>query len=519
MTHKFITTFILGALCIGAFMVGSLNIAQANKSDVGKVGAHHSPNVTVMLGKAEMINIGGEIADVLVADPSIVDVMAVKSNRLYVVGSNLGDTNIMALNAEGDIIKKINIHVQMDTERLSSMVNELYPSEQVNIKALTDQVVLTGNVSNPETANKIVNLVARYAADAQGVTGGAVDNIVVNMMGVRGEQQVMLRVKIVEASRSALKDLGLELNATGGSFGDAAIGIATATALGLTNPTQLAAGVLSYNSGDLGNVSYLARALEQEGILNTLAEPNLTSISGEQAGFLAGGEFPIPTQLDDNGNLVYEFRPFGVSLNFLPTVMSEDRISLQLTTEVSTATFDRNLQLQGISVPTFNVRRAETTVELPSGGTLMIAGLLQSESISGLSQLPGVGDIPVVGDLVKSDTFTRDESEVVVMITPYLVKPFAQNRSAQAPSPTPVLESAPFMQDSKEPMPIGSYGAIQPVDVVSSEDLGVPRSPFAPERQENQTSEFFADNLRRVYGEKNFNKLPLDSKDLGYVLD
>lgn len=521
-THKFITTFVLGALCIGAFMAGSLSLAQANKSDIGKVGSYNqSSGVTVMLGKAEMINIGGEIADVLVADPSIVDVMAVKSNRLYVVGSNLGDTNIMALNAEGDIIKKINIHVQMDTDRISQVVRELYPNEDVKIKALTDQVVLTGSVSTPEVANKITNLVGHYAQEAGGTGGSSlsIDQIIVNMLGVRGEQQVMLRVKIVEASRNALKDLGLELNAIGGSFGDAAIGLATTAALGLTNPAQLVAGSVGYNSGDLGNVTYLARALEQEGILNTLAEPNLTSISGEQAGFLAGGEFPIPTQLDDNGNLVYEFRPFGVSLNFLPTVMSEDRISLQLTTEVSTATFDRNLQLQGISVPTFNVRRAETTVELPSGGTLMIAGLIQSESISGLSQIPGVGDIPVVGDLVKSDTFNRDESEVVVMITPYLVKPFAQNRSAQAPSPTPVLEPVPFMQDSKEPMPVGNFGAIQPVDVVSSEELIAPRSPYAPERQEDKTSKFFADNLRRVYGEKNFNKLPLDSKDLGYVLD
>lgn len=516
-THKIMTTFILGALCIGAFMVGSLNFAQANKSSVGEINAKRSPDVVVMLGKAEMINIGGDIADVLVADPSIVDVMAVKSNRLYVVGSSLGDTNIMALDANGDVLRKINIHVQMDTDRLSSMVSELYPNEQVEIRALTDQVVLTGHVSNPEMANKIVNLVGRYAADAQGSTGGTPDNIVVNMMGVRGEQQVMLRVKIVEASRSALKDLGLELNAVGGSFGDATLGLATTAALGLTNPAQLAAGAIGYNSGDLGNVTMLARALEQEGILNTLAEPNLTSISGEQAGFLAGGEFPIPTQLDDNGNLVYEFKPFGVSLNFTPIVLSEDRISLQLTTEVSTATFDRNLQLQGISVPTFNVRRAETTVELPSGGTLMIAGLIQSESISGLSQLPGVGDIPVVGDLIKSDTFTRNESEVVVMITPYLVKPFAQNRSAQATVPTPVFEPAPFQQGGKEPM--GSYGALEPIDVISSEGADMPRSPYAPERQENKASVVFRENIKRVYGEKNFNKLDIGSNDFGYMLD
>ncbi len=511
---KNVVVFVVGLLCAGAFMVGSLSIAKADKANIDMLGAERSPNITVMLGKAEMINIGDDIADVLVANPSIVDVMAVKSNRLYVVGSNLGDTNIMALDSNGDIIKKINIHVQMDTERLSSVVNELYPSEDVKIKALTDQVVLTGKVSNPEIANSIVNLVGRYASDAQGTTVNT-DNIVVNMMSVRGEQQVMLRVKIVEVSRSALKDLGLELDSLGGAgIGDLGATFATATSLGLTNPTQLGVASLNYSSGDFGNLNFLARALEQEGILNTLAEPNLTSISGEQAGFLAGGEFPIPTQLDDNGNLVYEFKPFGVSLNFIPTVLSEERISLQLTTEVSNATFDQNLQLQGISVPTFNVRRAETTVELPSGGTLMIAGLIQSESVSGLSQLPGVGDIPVVGDLIKSDTFSRNESEVVVMITPYLVKPFANNRSAQAPSTLPVHTQPTYTQEGVD----GNFGAITPQDVVSY-DGSVTDTPYKPSRQDSKTDEVFTNNLRRVYGDKKIENLPLNANEFGYMLD
>lgn len=498
---------LLSFFCVGAFMIGSLSVAQADKSDIGVLGKQKTPDVTVMLGKAEMINIGGEIADVLVADPSVIDVMAVKSNRLYVVGSSLGDTNIMALDGNGDIIKKINVHVQMDTERLQAMVEELYPNESVDIRALTDQVVLTGDVSNPSVANKIVNLVGRYAADAQGITG-APDTIVVNMMGVRGEQQVMLRVKIVEASRSALRDLGIESGSQGGGAGDVTGSLVTTAALGLSNPAQLGIAALNYASGDFGNLSFLARALEQEGIVNTLAEPNLTSISGEQAGFLAGGEFPIPTQIDENGNLVYEFKPFGVSLNFRPIVMSENRISLQLSTEVSTTSFDQNLQLNGINIPTFNVRRAETTVELPSGGTLMIAGLLQSDSISGLTQIPGIGDVPVVGDLVKSDTFKRNESEVVVMITPYLVQPFGENRAAMAPSrPMPAIPT----HDHESPEM--NYGAMIP------DDTNLPYMPEQPARQESQTSHFFSENIRRVYGENNFNKLNFEGKNLGYMLD
>ena len=504
-----LSIFILAFLCAGAFMLGSLSVANADKANISVLGGQKkTPDVTIMLGKAEMVNIGGEIADVLVANPSVVNVMAVKSDRLYLVGSALGDTNIMALDAEGNVIKKINVNVQMDTERLSEMIKELYPNEQVRIRALTDQVVLTGEVSTPAVSNKIYNLVGHYASEIQELSNIPFDRVIVNMLNVRGEQQVMLRVKIVEASRSALKDLGLEANSlSGGGIGDLGATFATATALGLSAPAQLGTALLNYNSGDFGNLNFLARALEQEGIINTLAKPNLTAISGEQAGFLAGGEFPIPTQIDRNGNLIYEFRPFGVSLNFRPIVMSPERISLQLTTEVSTTSFDQNLQLNGINVPTFNVRRAETNVELPSGGTLMIAGLIKSDSISGLTQLPGVGDIPVVGDLIKSDTFRRSESEVVVMITPYLVQPFARNQAVPAAVPSnPLTDVGPAM----------NYGAM------TSDDTNLPIMPSGPygsERQVSQLGNIFSGNIRRLYAQKAPEDLISESYGFGYVLD
>ncbi len=497
MKNKFSNILIYGFLiisCITAFMMGSMTIASADKSNVAKLGIQKTPDMELTLGKAEMMNIDGDVADVLVADPSIVDVMAIKSNRLYLVGSSLGDTNIMALDDQGNVLKKFNVHVKLDTQQLQSVVEELYPNEPVTIRSLNDQVLLTGDVSTPAVSNKIVDLVSRYTADATGATG--TQSPIVNMMAVRGEQQVMLRVKIVEASRNALKDLGLEANSpNGGGIGQVGATFATSAALGLSNPAQLGIAALNYSSGDFGNLNFLARALEEEGIVNTLAEPNLTAISGEQAGFLAGGEFPIPTEIDRNGNLIYEFRPFGVSLNFRPIVMSENRISLQLTTEVSTTSFDQNLQLNGINVPTFNVRRAETTVELPSGGTLMIAGLLQSDTISGLTQLPGIGDVPVVGDLVKSDTFKRDESEVVVMITPYLVQPFAQNRSV----PKSVSSEA-----TRQNADMGIYGSME--------------APIEPQREINRIQSLFANNIRRVYGSDAPEDL-LSSPHSGYMLD
>lgn len=487
--------------------------ALADKATL--VESEKTPMVDIMLGKAEMVDVGGDVADVLVANPSIVDVMAVKSDRLYMVGTALGDTNIIALDAQGDILKRINVHVQMDVAKLEALIAELHPYEDVKIRALTDQLILTGEVSTPATANSIAGLVAEYAAEVQGENAASIDEVVTNMLTVRGEQQVMLRVKIVEASRSALKDLGLESNTTGSNLGAVGLDFATSSALGLTAPAQLGILGLNYDSGGFGPLNFLVRALEEEGIVNTLAEPNLTSISGEQAGFLAGGEFPIPTQIDRNGNLIYEFRPFGVSLNFRPVVMSESRISLEMTTEVSTTSFDQNLQLNGINVPTFNVRRAQTTVELPSGGTLMIAGLLQSDTVSGLTQLPGIGNIPVVGDLIKSDTFQRDESEVVVMITPYLVQPF--NRNAAKP-----VQAQRQMNDMKGLVDAGSHSAAayQPANRQDEQPATFqPVAMPAPQRQESALKNVFGNTIRRTYGRAVPEDLMQNAGTFGYITD
>ncbi len=547
MNNIFYKTLIV-TFCAVAILAGDLQSAHASKASVGMLSGGKGNGLDIMLGKAEIIKIDGAIKDVLVADPSIVDVMAIKSDRLYIVGSSLGDTNIMALDENGDVLKKINIHVQLDTDRIQAMVNQLYPNEDVKIEALTDQVVLTGEVSNPAVANQITNLVGHYAGEIQELDR-PVDEIIVNMMSVRGAQQVMLRVKIVEVARNALKDLGVGLDSNGGAnIGDLNGALNTNEGLGLTAPVQFANALLNYNSGAFGALNLNINALEQEGIVNTLAEPNLTAISGERAGFLAGGEFPIPTQLDQQGNLVYEFRPFGVSLNFLPTVMSKERISMQLTTEVSTATFERNLQLNGINVPTFNVRRAETTVELPSGGTLMIAGLIRSESISGLSEIPGVKDVPIVGDLIQSDTFQRSETELLVMITPYVVEPFAQAKAVPASNVIPPLSQAPA--------PVQHYGAltktnndmnkpirlqdlpIDPVyvreDEISSNyqksdikmvepvsNVPIPKQRPAQKvtRQTNQTKSVFEENIRKQYGDKAPAGLMESMSGFGYVLN
>ncbi len=517
-----------------------LATAMADKGNLSAVKIDDS--VDIMVGKAELVTIQGNAADILVANPGIVDVMAIKSNQLYMVGNALGETNVMILDENGNMLRRLNIHVRMDTEKLERTIGELYPDESVKIKALKDQLVLTGHVSTPAVSNSITNLAAQYAAEVRGKSAANPDEVVTNMLSVAGEQQVMLKVKIVEASRSALKDLGIETRLDNGDIGNFTAGLGAATALGLSAPAQLGVLALNYSSGSFGPLNFLARALEEEGIVNTLAEPNLTAISGEQAGFLAGGEIPIPTEIDRNGNLIYEFRPFGVSLNFRPIVMSANRISMQMTTEVSNASYSDNLQLQGINVPTFNVRRADTTVELPSGGTLMIAGLLQSDTLSSLTQIPGVGKVPVVGDLLKSDSFRRNESELVVMITPYLVRPFAQNEAAVEPQPVPAKTSAAndggiprlSMSDletlpEEEGMPAprapkpskkpNAVAGMAPSSGLTDQRLmPAKEKPVSPESKK-ALAQTFENNIKRTFGSSRLDSVMKESGSFGYMTD
>lgn len=458
-----ITTQVRG-LCWALFVVaavlmgGTAYDALASKVDLKDsfkfVDAKADHPVYLTLGTAELLTVDGPVSDVLVANPSIVSVSALQSNRLYLVGLNVGDTNLIAIDAQGNIVKRINIHVKYDLKAIQATIDELFPNETVNIRAVHDQIFLTGKVSTPEKASKIANLVGHYVSDLQDQEGET-DQLVSNLLEVRGEQQVMLQVRILEASRSVLKELGVRTNAndTTGAESPTVFGLSpfqsnfggqvntsefNALALGAgdaitlsRDPAATGAALFDSRLNGIGQIGIFVDALEDQDLVNILAEPNLTAVSGQQAGFLAGGEFPIPVGRDQVGNIVIEFRQFGVSLNFRPVVLSEDRINLQLNTEVSSLDFESSIVLADLTVPGLDVRRADTTVEVPSGGSLMIAGLLQSEAIKGMTGLPGISDTPVLGDLVKSNSFQRNETELVVIVTPYIVKPYEQTERAE----------------------------------------------------------------------------------------
>jgi pilus assembly protein CpaC len=406
-------------------------------SSIAGVHASTTPEILKLtLGKAEVFRLPNLVSDIMVANPKIADVSALQMDQLYIVGTTLGDTNIIILDSSGNVLKNLNVNVSIDIDIIENLVRTVFPQEKgVSVHVVGSQVALMGSVSTPSVAQKIAKLVAAHMAEIRKGDASNVDGMIENLLEVRGQQQVTLRVRILEVSRNVLKELGLETttaNATNTSRGFRP-SIDTTSKTGLTkDPFGITSMVFNSGFGTIGDIAVLLNALESDGLTNVLAEPNLTAISGEQAGFLAGGEFPIPAGRDQNGNIIIDYKQFGVSLNFKPIVMSNDRISLQLNTEVSSLDQAAGLTLSDIQIPGLDVRRASTTVEINSGGSLMMAGLLKSSNIKGMSGLPGIKDTPVLGDLVSSKSFQREETELVVIVTPYLVQPYADHTQAQA---------------------------------------------------------------------------------------
>jgi len=307
----FLFSFFMAVMALGWVLSSQGGFAAKDSVAAIHKAAGQAP-LYVPLGKAELISVQGDVADILVADPTIVDVVAVQSNRLYVSGLRVGDTNLIALDAQGDIVKQIDLHVKYDLSAIQALVGELFENEDVTVGSIHDQILLTGTVSNAAVASKITNIVGHYVGDLQDNDRSA-DELVSNLLEVRGEQQVMLQVKIVEAQRSVLKELGVETNAndpnnlaaqnlfdslppssTGGN--GLAASAAGGAGLAFANPSAASFSFLRDSGIDaIGTLGLFINALEEQSLINILAEPNLTTVSGEQAGFLAGGETPVPS--------------------------------------------------------------------------------------------------------------------------------------------------------------------------------------------------------------------------------
>lgn len=365
-----------------------------------------SDQIELEVRQGRLIRLGQPAASVFVADPETADVQAHSATLVYVFGRSAGTTTIFAVDEAENVLFSSAVEVLHPISRITDMIAGLGLGDRVAVQSIDGGIVLTGTVPDPATAEDLRELVAQFIGE---------DEVLLNRLSVDAPTQVNLRVRVAEMSRDVTRLLGIRWDGAL-SFGDFALGLATGRLLDSTN--QLTG---SYTSSDV-NIAGVVDALEREGLVSVLAEPNLTALSGETASFLAGGEFPVPVGTDNN-EVQIEFKEFGVSLAFTPTVMNRKRISLRVRPEVSDLSENGAIQIGELTIPALATRRAETTVELGSGQSFAIGGLISNSLRANIEKLPGLGDLPILGTLFRSSSFRRQESELVIIVTPFLVQP------------------------------------------------------------------------------------------------
>jgi pilus assembly protein CpaC len=381
--------------------------------------------VPLGIGKSIVIDLPRDIKDVLVADPKTANAVVRTSRRAYIIGVTVGQTSVVFFDAEGRQIAALDVAVTRDLNGVRAALRHIFPDGDIRIDGVADGVVLTGSVSNPAEAQQAYDIASRLVGD-----GGKV----VNGIAIRGRDQVLLKVTVAEVQRDIIKQLGIDLAGSVGA-GSTVLNFNTA------NPFSATGGPLSNTFAALRFQSTQAtlRAMERAGVIRTLAEPNLTAISGESATFLAGGEFPIPAGLSCDTSKVppvcqqsIEYKKFGVSLTFTPVVLAEGRISVKVMTEASDLSNENAITLQvpgsnqTLTIPSVRVRRADTTLEVPSGGSLAMAGMIQEQTKQQINGIPGLMQLPVLGQLFRSRDYQNRQTELMVIVTPYIVRAVAQ---------------------------------------------------------------------------------------------
>jgi pilus assembly protein CpaC len=377
--------------------------------------------VPLGVGKSVAIDLPADIKDVLVADPKIANAVVRSARRVYIIGVTVGQTNIFFFDAQGRQIAGFDIAVTRDLNGVRAAFKRIMPDADIHIEGVgADGIVLSGSAASQAEAQKAYDIAARLVGDGTKVVNGIM---------IRGRDQVMLKVTVAEVQRDVIKQLGIDLSGSL-NYGTAVVNFNT------VNPFSATGQALSDTSiaGSFKNVTATLRAMERAGVIRTLAEPNLTAISGETASFLAGGEFPFVkgTSGPPSFTPTVEFKKFGVSLIFTPVVLSEGRISLKVLTEMSELSTEGALSVAGgISIPSLKTRRAETVVEIPSGGSLALAGMIQEQTKQSINGLPGLLRIPILGTLFKSRDYINHNTELMILVTPYVVRAVAQKELAR----------------------------------------------------------------------------------------
>lgn len=396
-------------------------LIQVAASDAG------SRFIPLGVGKSVVIDLPRDVKDVLVADPKIANAVIRSTRRAYIIGSTVGQTNVFFFDQNGEQIIGLDIAVTRDLNGLRAAIRQALPNADVRVEGIGGGIVLSGNVTNPAESQLAYDIASRLVDDGRKVVNG---------ITIHGRDQVMLKVTVAEIARDVIKQLGIDLSGSVGA-GSSVLTFNNATPFPVNGGPLVATNNIT---GRFSSINATLRAMERAGVIRTLAEPNLTAISGESSNFLAGGEFPVPSgytcdPVTRNCQYQITWKKFGVGLNFTPVVLGEGRISLKVMTEVSELSTDNQLTLTQsvglnetttLTVPSVRTRRAETTVEIPSGGALAMAGMIQEQTKQQINGLPGLMQVPVLGQLFRSRDFVNRQTELVVIVTPYVVRAVAQ---------------------------------------------------------------------------------------------
>jgi pilus assembly protein CpaC len=456
---------LLGAIALAAAMLGVTGPARAD-NEIVYVSANKNASIKVAKGKPKTIMTSAAFYQIVIGDPEIANVNPLTDKSFYVLGNNLGTTGIALFDQNKQLVGTIDIEVTLDTDQLASTIRASVPDAKIKVGSANGRVVLSGEADDAVAADKASKIASRFSGNEE----------VINSVNISSSQQVQLNVRFVEINRQAGQDLGAKYSA------NFAYGIGNRKVV--LNPdggSVTGAGTGEIIGSLLSNgvsIDIAIKALEERGLARRLAEPNLIARSGQTASFLAGGEFPIPVS-EDNGKISVTYKKYGVGLDFTPTVLKDGLVSLDIAPEVSSIDPSASIQVSsGISIPAFIVRRARTSIDLKNGQSFMIAGLLQSQNDITTSRVPGIGKLPVLGPLFSSKSYQRRETDLVIIVTPYLVKPVDPSKKMVEPTDgtQPASPADYFLNNteevdasaSKRPLALADGSAARPVAATTS---------------------------------------------------
>jgi pilus assembly protein CpaC len=430
------------ALLAGVGLVAAPPSTARSRAPFGAESRDGGTHVNMGVGKSTIVTLPEDAAEIFVANPAVANAIVRTARQIYIIGTGAGQTSLFALDKQGREIASFEISIGRDIGELSQILHAAMPNAAIQVRTINDTIILTGGVDSAEDAQRAADMAKGFAKQISGGTEG----LVINSLTIRGRDQVMLKVTISEMRRDIAKQLGISSSTWGAltQYNPFAISGALSSGSALFGDNSAAPTTSAVNINAANGLKATLQAFERYGVTRTLAEPTVTAVSGESAKFTVGGEFPYSTGLVCSGSSTgvgtsstaacttgAAFKPYGITLNFEPVVLSEGRILLHLATEVADLDFTHGAIVGGVSTPGLLTRKNETTIELPSGGSIATAGLLQQQSIQSINGLPGLLNLPILGALFRSRDYQRAETELMIIVTPIIVKPVAPNQIAK----------------------------------------------------------------------------------------